>query len=98
MKNKLFVLCAALGCGVNLMAATLCSGSSAAVKVNQASGARVAAASEAIRYSTAWETTASGATAVVAVNGTTLKSATGTGSVTWTPTRNGTYTLMHRKG
>ena len=96
MKNKLFVLCAALGCGVNLMAATLCSGSSAAVKVNQASGARVAAASEAIRYSTAWETTASGATAVVAVNGTTLKSATGTGSVTWTPTRNGTYTLTHK--
>lgn len=77
-------------------AATLCRSSSAAVKVNQASGARVAAASEAIRYSAAWETTASGATAVVAVNGTTLKSATGTGSVTWTPTRNGTYTLTHK--
>lgn len=78
-----------------LHAATLCSGSSAAVKINQASGARVAAASEAIRYSAAWETTASGATAVVAVNGTTLKSETGTGSATWTPTRNGTYTLTH---
>lgn len=96
MKNKLFVLCAVMGCGANLMAATLCSGSSAAVKIDQASGARVAAASEAIRYSAAWETTASGATAVVAVNGTTLKSATGTGSVTWTPTRNGTYTLTHK--
>lgn len=34
--------------------------------------------------------------AVVAVNGTTLKSATGAGSVAWKPTRNGTYTLTHK--
>ncbi len=96
MRNKLFVLCAAVGCGTNLLAAMLCSGNSAAVKIDQATGARVSAASEAIRYSAAWETTASGATAVVAVNGATLKSATGTGSVAWTPTRNGTYTLTHK--
>ena len=96
MKNRLFVLCTAMGCCANLLAATLCSGNSAAVKIDQATGARVAAASETLRYSAAWETTASGATAVVAVNGTTLKSATGSGSVTWTPTRNGTYTLTHK--
>jgi len=78
-----------------VLAASLCNGSSAGVKIDMSSGTRTAAASETIRYGATWETTASGATAVVAVNGTTLKSATGTGSVVWTPTRNGTYTLTH---
>lgn len=77
-------------------AATLCSGNSSATSIDLTKGARVAAATETIRYSAAWETTASGATANVAVNGTTLKSATGTGSVAWKPTRNGTYTLEHK--
>ena len=77
-------------------AASLCNGNSAGVAIDTTSGTRAAAASETIRYGATWETTASGATAVVAVNGTTLKSATGTGSVVWTPTRNGTYTLTHK--
>lgn len=72
------------------------SGSSASVAIDLTKGTRVAATTETIRYSAAWETTASGATAIVAVNGTTLKSATGTGSVAWEPTRNGTYTLTHK--
>lgn len=96
MKMRLIAFFAWAGMITPTVAATLCSGSSAGVKIDLTSGTRVAAASEAIRYSTAWETTASGATAVVAVNGTTLKSATGTGSVTWAPTRNGTYTLTHK--
>ena len=77
-------------------AASLCNGNSAGVAIDTTSGTRTAAASETIRYGAAWETSASGATAVVAVNGTTLKSATGTGSVVWTPTRDGTYTLTHQ--
>ena len=51
---------------------------------------------ERIRYSTDWVSgAASDAMAVVAVDGVTLKSATGTGYVDWTPDRNGTYTLTH---
>lgn len=79
-----------------LQSATLCSGNSSAAAIDLTNGTRVAAATETIRYSAAWETTASGATAVVAVNETTLKSATGTGSVAWKPTQNGTYTLTHK--
>ena len=76
---------------------TMCSGSSASVTLDLATGTRTAAASETIRYSTAWvDGAASGATAVVAVNGVTLETATGTGYVDWTPTRDGTYTLTHK--
>lgn len=79
------------------LAATLCSGTSPAVTLDLVAGTRVAAARETIRYSSAWETSVWWvASAVVAVNGTTLKSATGTSSVVWTPTRNGTYTLTHK--
>lgn len=77
-------------------AASLCNGNSAGVAIDTTSGTRTAAAVETIRYGATWETAASGATAVVAVNDETLKSATGTGSVVWTPTRNGTYTLTHQ--
>ena len=77
--------------------ATMCSGTSASVKLDLATGTRTAAASETIRYSTAWvDGAASGATAVVAVNGETLKSATDSGAVTWTPQHNGSYTLTHK--
>ena len=58
--------------------ATMCSGTSASVKIDLATGTRTAAASETIRYSTAWvDGAASGVTAVVSVNGETLKSAAG---------------------
>ena len=77
-------------------AASLCSGNSAGVAVDTTAGTRTAAVRETIRYGATWETMASGATVLVAVNGTTLKSATGTGSVVWTPPRDGTYTLTHR--
>ena len=77
--------------------ATMCSGTSSSVKLDLATGTRTAAASETIRYSTAWVNgAASGATAVVAVNGETLKSATGSGAVTWKPLHNGSYTLTHK--
>ena len=95
MKNKLFVLCTVMGCGVNMMAATLCSGNSAGVKIDQTSGSRVAVASESLRYSSVWVSNAAGAVAEVAVDGAVIKSATGSGSVVWTPTKNGTYTLTH---
>ena len=58
---------------------------------------RTARASEAIRYSTAWvDGAAADATAVVDVNGVMLSSVAGSGAVTWTPERNGTYTLTHK--
>lgn len=78
-------------------AGTLCSGTSSAAKVDMSSGVRISATTENIRYSAAWVNgTGSDATAVVAVNGETLKSATGSGSVSWTPTHNATYTLTHK--
>ena len=76
-------------------AATLCGGNSAGVMIDTLPSPRLAAASEAIRFSTAWNTTTSGAIAEIAVNGTVVNSAAGTGAYTWTPTRNGTYTLTH---
>ena len=100
MKNKFscFLVALFLGAGIsfNSYAETLCSGNSATTVIDLSTGTRTAALSETIRYSAAWETSASGATAVVAVNGETLKSATGTGAATWRPTRNGTYTLTHK--
>ena len=100
MKNStrltLTGLLVAVGISNQVLSATLCSGNSAATAIDLSSGTRTAALSETIRYSAAWETSASGATAVVAVNGETLKAATGTGAATWRPTRNGTYTLTHK--
>ncbi|MDO5320566.1 MAG: chitobiase/beta-hexosaminidase C-terminal domain-containing protein, partial [bacterium] len=55
MKGKLFVLCAAMGCGVNLLAASLCSGNSVGVAIDTTSGTRKAALTEKIRYSPRWQ-------------------------------------------
>ncbi len=77
-------------------AATLCSGVSSPVVIDLTPGTRTASLAETIRYSTAWETSASGAEAVIAVDGEMVNSATGSGAFTWQPTRNGTYTLTHR--
>ena len=77
--------------------ATMCSGTSASVNLDLATGTRTAATSEAIRYSTAWvDGAAANVTVVVEVNGETLNSAAGSGVVVWTPERNGTYTLTHK--
>ena len=77
-------------------AATLCSGNSEGVKIDTTTGARMTTATERICFSSAWESTAEGAIAVVSVNGDTINSSTGTGSIDWTPTRNGTYTFTHQ--
>ncbi len=91
--------------GLSLMAgallpiygATMCSGQSSGVSIDLSTGMRTAALTERIHYSTGWVGgAASGAAAVVAVDGETLKSATGTGHVDWTPGHNGTYTLTHK--
>ncbi len=50
---------------------------------------------EDIAYSGLWDGDA-GTTATVAVNGRTVKTATGEGSYTWIPSAAGTYTLTHR--
>ena len=72
-----------------LCGATMCSGQSSGVSIDLATGTRTAALTERIRYSTGWVSgAASGATADVAVDGVTLKSATGTGYVDWTPDHN----------
>ncbi len=95
--NKLVMIGCAIIVALSVHGATMCSGSSVSVKLDLAIGTRTSGASEMIRYSTAWvDGAASSATAVVAVNGETLKSATGSGSVTWTPQHNGSYTLTHK--
>ena len=73
----------------------ICSGSSEGVRLDMTAGIRTAAATEIIRYGSTWVTAISGAKAVVAVNGEPLEIAAGTGSVTWTPVKEGVYTLTH---
>ncbi len=97
MKKLLAICMMAFGCALSTAyAATLCSGHSAPTFVDWTSGMRTAALSETIRYSTAWETSASDAEAVVSVNGEMVNTASGSGTFTWQPTQNGTYTLTHR--
>lgn len=88
-----FAACAVLA----VRGATMCSGTSASVKIDLTTGTHMAAASEVIRYSTAWvDGAAADATAVVAVNGEALSSMAGSGVVTWTPQHNGNYTFTHK--
>ena len=97
MKKLLMIGCLVMVAALSVHGATMCSGASASVTLDLATDTRTAAANETIRYSTAWVDGASeGATVVVAVNGETLNTATGSGSVTWTPHHNGTYTLTHK--
>ena len=102
MKKWLMIACvvvAVVGMALSACGGTMCSGSSASVKIDLATDMRThtVATSEAIRYSTGWgNSLALGATAVVAVNGEMLNSATGNGVVDWTPIHNGTYTLTHK--
>ena len=97
MNLKFLSALAALGCVFSTAsAATLCSDVSSPAVIDLDLGTRTAAPTETIRYSTAWETDEASAEAVVAVNGEELSSATGNGSVEWTPTRNGVYTLTHQ--
>ena len=58
-------------------------------------GTRVAAATEKIAYSTDWASVVEEAVAEVAVNGSVISAQPGTGTVDWTPTQDGTYTLTH---
>ncbi len=97
--NKMVSICWAFWgalCVAESQASTLCAGNSAASIIDLAQGTRTAAFTETLRYSTAWETGAADALAVIAVNGEELNSATGSGSVEWGPVRNGTYTFTHR--
>ena len=96
MRNSCLIaiaVCAAFA----VRGATMCSGESVSVTIDLATGTRTAAASETIRYSTAWvDGAGADAEAVVEVNGETLKSAMGSGYVDWTPSCNGTFTLTHK--
>lgn len=80
----------------NAQGSTLCSGVSAPTSIDLTTGTRTAALAEAIRYSTVWETDASGAHAFIAVNSETVNTASGSGAFVWQPARNGTYTLTHK--
>ena len=97
MKKTISICLVAFGvlCLADAQASTLCSGNSAATIIDLAQGTRMAALTETIHYSAAWETSATGAQSVIAVNGEELNSATGSGSVEWRPVRNGTYTFTH---
>lgn len=83
------VLCAFL--------ATTARAAKVSLNIDTTLGVRLAAEMEQINYSTAWETNGTnGVTAVVAVNGEELGSASGNGTMEWHPPRNGTYMLTHR--
>ena len=97
MNKSLMIGCMFIGTALSAHGATMCSGESASVTLDLATGTRAISASETIRYSTAWvDGAAAGATAVVEVNGETLSSMAGSGAVTWTPQHNGDYTLTHK--
>ena len=97
MNKSLMIGCLIMATVLSVHGATMCSGTSALVKLDLATGMRTAAATETIRYSTAWvDGAAADAMAVVAVNDETLNSAMGTGYVDWTPSCNGTFTLTHK--
>lgn len=95
----------AIGCAIAVASGTilptqggeLCAGESEAVAIDLTTGIGTAVIPERIRYSSQWvDGAASGAEAVVEVNGETLTSMVGSGAVTWTPTHNGNYTLTHK--
>ena len=97
MKKILAIRMMALSCALSTVhAATLCSSVSSPTIIDLATGTRTASLAETIRYSTAWETGVSGTEAVIAINGETVNTASGSGTFTWQPTRNGTYTLTHK--
>ena len=77
--------------------AELCAGESTIVTIDLTPGTRTTAATERIRYSTSWGSSAgAGASAIVMVGDDVLNSAAGSGFVDWTPMSNGTYTLTHK--
>ena len=97
MNKSLMIGCLIMATALSVHGATMCSGTSVSVTLDLATGTRTAAASETIRYSTAWvDGAAADAMAVVEVNGEALSSMTGSGAVTWTPQHNGNYTLTHK--
>ena len=96
MKTKSTFLFVLQYMSICVSGATLCSGNSPEIGIDQTIGSRVARVSETIRFSSAWESSNVGAVAEVAVNGVVVKTASGTGTVDWSPTRNGTYTLTHK--
>jgi len=97
MNRYLMIGCVVLVTALSAHGATMCSGESAAVKLDLATGTRAISESETIRYSTAWaDGAAADATAVIEVNGETLSSMAGSGGVTWTPQHNGNYTFTHK--
>jgi len=78
---------------------TLCSGKSGVERIDLESGTRLYTTSvnETIRYSPGWvDGMALDVTAVVAVNGKTLNSATDSGAIMWMPASNGTFILTHK--
>ncbi len=97
MNKFLITGCLFTATALSVHGATMCSGESAAVALDLATGTRAISASETIHYSTAWvDGAAADAMAVVEVNGETLSSMAGSGAVTWTPQHNGNYTLTHK--
>jgi len=67
------------------------------VRIDLTTGMRTATKTEAITYSTAWvEGAGEDAVAVVSVGGEVVSKQSGSGTVEWVPTRNGTYELTHK--
>ena len=92
-----YMIAVATSASVPALGAELCAGESEAVTIDLASGTRIAALTEQIRYSTGWvEGAGVDTVAVVEVDGVTLSSETGCGFVDWTKMSNGIYTLTHK--
>ena len=76
---------------------TLCLGESDITNIDLACGTRAATTTEQIRYCSEWGDGApASAYAAVSINGEILKTVTGSGSIEWTATGYGTYTLTHQ--
>ena len=78
-----------------LMTCVSCGAASTHLSLDNRTGTRVAAATERISFSPAWETVVAGATAVVSIDGVAVKEATEPGAFDWTPTQGGTYQFAH---
>ena len=78
-----------------LMTCVSCGAASTHLSLDNRTGTRVAAATERISFSPAWETDTVGATAVVSIDGVAIKDSTEAGAFDWAPMQGGTYQFSH---
>jgi len=78
-------------------AEAFCTGESGQMRIDLMMGTHIAEKTEVLTYSTNWvENVGADGVAVVAIDGVTISEEPGSGTVEWTPTKNGTYELTHK--